>query len=107
SNAFGLFSSYWQDYADLLRHQNELVAASKLPDPARWHPLRKAANRLAALPPSELTRGAQFSEGAFEEMHPMQARLRCAIVALAAEQFRLERAGWPSAFHHIATPAFL
>jgi hypothetical protein len=99
-------------HAWLLRHLTRLVEITRLPPHEQTQPLAKweeavggapeAARRwvewlrqLGAAPP-QLGRRCQLN----------QARLRCAVAALAVERYHLARGGWPSDLAAVV-PAFL
>jgi hypothetical protein len=81
-------------YADELRLHNELVNASKLPlesQPAAFQAVAKKAFESANI----AAQGKGYLAGNAVEFHDGQARLRCAVTALAAERYRLAHGRWP------------
>lgn len=87
-----LFSrSFVHDYPAELRKQTELVQASRLPDRERIEAFRTFAANYEPHP--NLASILLSSNG--REMIQSQACVRCAVIAVAAERYRLEFQRWP------------
>lgn len=84
-----------RSYSEDLRLQTEQVHASKLRDVARMEALslveQKMKKNADILTPFTL----QYALVLAENERSIQAQLRCAITAVAAERYRLERGDWP------------
>ncbi len=89
-----LFGSLKSSRASLLDFQTEIVEAAKLADDKQAAEFKRLeismVNRSTAV--RELGPGVVRSDGAFRRT---KALLRCAIVALAVERYRLQLGRWP------------
>jgi hypothetical protein len=86
-----LLRSHGQD----LRSQTEQVHASKLRDEAQTEALQAVDKKLKKSGDVTTPFMQQFVGQLTENERCMQAQLRCAILAVAAERYRLERGTWP------------
>jgi hypothetical protein len=79
----------------LLRFMNQVVQAAALPPPERVRALRELDAAADKLPPVARRILEPFAPTAAAEQHAL-ARLRCAVVAVAAERYRLRNGEWPA-----------
>jgi hypothetical protein len=98
-------------YPNHLRMLNGLIRASRLPEQAR---LRAFADLEDQAEKSHESRGIlgntwddRFLLGIAKEMQKDTARLRCAIVAVAAERYRLQHQAWPSGMDELVKTGLL
>ena len=100
-------SSVLGDHAENLRGLNELVEASKRKDEAQ-------AAAFAVLEKKMLNNPSPFAAsagpilGMVSSEHPIaQARLRCAVAAIAAERYRIANNRWPSSADELVKSGLL
>lgn len=84
-----------RDYAQSLRHYNELVRASKLKDEVQIEALRRIEETNLDSHGLWSGRGG-FLFGQINEWRADHTRLRCAVAAIAAERYRLKHDQWPN-----------
>jgi hypothetical protein len=103
-----LFPAYsLGDHPDELRLYNELVAVCQLNDelqPAAFDAVqKKKANRKIGVAPSILTLISSLVAEHLSE----RARARCAVMAIAAERYRLAHGRWPESATELVNAGFL
>jgi hypothetical protein len=91
-------------YADHLRLTNEEVRASKLSGEAQAEAFRNLDAKIQKL---GFSSSLNFHHSIRKEYPQLQARLRCAIVAVAAERYRVEHKSWPSGISELVKAGLL
>jgi hypothetical protein len=92
--------------AGLLRWYNQAVEATKLPVAPQDARLQQLVVQAKKAPPLVVV-FRSVTPWTAKLFHRNQARLRCAIVAVAAERHRRERGGWPKSLAALVAAGYL
>jgi hypothetical protein len=95
-----------RQHAMQLRLYTELVDVLALPTEEREEGL-KALRKKAQDGSILVRRGMQYLMGLIQQVRGTQAKLRCAVAALAAERFRLAHNRWPESLDALVQAGFL
>jgi hypothetical protein len=98
-------NKFARDYPERLRLQNELVRATQLRDEAQAEAFRKVETKVQANP---RLKEIGYILGPVLQLRETQARLRCAIAAVAAERYRLKHEKtWPGGLDDLVKDGLL
>jgi hypothetical protein len=98
-------NTFARDYSEILRLQNELVRATKLPDEGQTEAFRKLETKVQA---NSRPKAIGFIIGPALQLRETQARLRCAVAAVAAERYRLKHENaWPGGLDDLVKDGLL
>ena len=92
-------SLYLRGFPDYFRNLGAMIRAAKLPEQAQAQALETLEDQRRKADQNRTSVGnlwdSRFLLGAFQDQWKDRARLRCAIVAIAAERYRLQHEAWP------------
>jgi hypothetical protein len=95
-----------RQHAIVLRFYNEMIEVAKIREEQTDDRLRALEEKIALEPPilrALINVPCRFNE----HEHRTRARLRCAIVGVAAERYRLAKSDWPESFAELISSGFL
>jgi hypothetical protein len=97
--------TFVREYPERLRLHNELVQATQLPDEAQTEAFRKLEKKVQA---NSSLKEIGYILVPVLQMKETQARLRCAIAAVAAERYRLKHNNtWPGGLDDLVKDGLL
>jgi hypothetical protein len=98
-------------YPDVLRNQSGMVRASQLPEQAQPQAFQALEDQVQKKHENGGILGSTWDDrfifGIFQQHQLEKVRLRCAIVAIAAERYRLQHQAWPSGIDDLVTTGIL